>query len=140
MQKRVTVEVTITGKTSSSTRTEAQQRSKLKKEEMARRLGITGGIGSGKTTVCRIFRVLGIPVFVADNVARDVMESEPDIRAAQPGCRQGSVYSGSLDRKELARIIFNRPDLLRKVNEAVHPSVLETIQPNGLRLQIPLML
>ncbi|MCB0800348.1 MAG: dephospho-CoA kinase, partial [Bacteroidales bacterium] len=47
---------------------------------MARRLGVTGGIGSGKTTVCRIFRVLGIPVFVADVVARDLMNNNEDVR------------------------------------------------------------
>ena len=44
---------------------------------MARRLGVTGGIGSGKTTVCRIFRVLGVPVFVADVAAREVMNNDP---------------------------------------------------------------
>ena len=93
---------------------------------MAKRLGVTGGIGSGKTTVCRIFRVLGVPVFVADNVARDVMENEPDIRAAINLITGKDLYThGNLDRKELARIIFNRPDLLRKVNAAVHPEVLE---------------
>ncbi len=93
---------------------------------MAKRLGVTGGIGSGKTTVCRIFRVLGIPVFVADIVARDVMENESDIRAAINLITGRDLYTlGILDRKELARIIFNRPDLLRKVNAAVHPVVLE---------------
>lgn len=92
---------------------------------MARRLGITGGIGSGKTTVCRIFRVLGVPVFVADNVAKELMHSDGEIRTQLSQVAGKDLYvSGSLDRKELARIIFNRPDLLRKVNEAVHPSVL----------------
>lgn len=92
---------------------------------MARRLGVTGGIGSGKTTVCRIFRVLGVPVFVADNVARDLMSSDDEIRTQLNRIAGKDLYlSGSLDRKELARLIFNRPDLLRKVNETVHPSVL----------------
>jgi dephospho-CoA kinase len=92
---------------------------------MARRLGITGGIGSGKTTVCRIFKVLGIPVFVADNVAKELMHSDGEIRTRLNQVAGKDMYvSGSLDRKELARIIFNRPDLLRRVNEAVHPSVL----------------
>ncbi|MHC1731760.1 MAG: dephospho-CoA kinase [Bacteroidales bacterium] len=92
---------------------------------MARRLGITGGIGSGKTTVCRIFKVLGIPVFVADNIAKELMHSDGDIRTRLNQVAGKDLYvSGSLDRKELARIIFNRPDLLRRVNEAVHPSVL----------------
>ena len=92
---------------------------------MARRLGVTGGIGSGKTTVCRIFRVLGVPVFVADNVARELMNSDIGIRMRLNSVVGKDLYvTGSLDRKELARLIFNRPDLLRKVNEAVHPFVL----------------
>ncbi len=92
---------------------------------MAKRLGVTGGIGSGKTTVCRVFRVLGIPVFVADTVARDLMDSEPDIRASINLIIGKDLYAnGTLDRKELARVIFNRPDLLRKVNSTVHPAVL----------------
>lgn len=92
---------------------------------MARRLGVTGGIGSGKTTVCRIFRVLGVPVFVADNVAREIMENDPEVRSAINIIIGKDLYTtGTLDRKELARIIFNRPELLRKVNAAVHPEVL----------------
>lgn len=93
---------------------------------MAKRLGVTGGIGSGKTTVCRIFRVLGVPVFVADTEARDIMENEPEIRSAINLITGKDLYvTGTLDRKELARIIFNRPELLRRVNGAVHPAVLK---------------
>ncbi|MDM8001442.1 MAG: dephospho-CoA kinase [Bacteroidota bacterium] len=96
---------------------------------MAKRLGVTGGIGSGKTTVCRIFRVLGVPVFVADTVARDMMENEPELRTAINQIAGKDLYTtGTLDRKELARIIFNRPELLRKVNGVVHPAVLKQFE------------
>lgn len=96
---------------------------------MAKRLGVTGGIGSGKTTVCRIFRVLGVPVFVADTEARDIMENEPEIRSAINLITGKDLYvTGTLDRKELARIIFNRPELLRRVNGAVHPAVLKRFE------------
>jgi dephospho-CoA kinase len=96
---------------------------------MAKRLGVTGGIGSGKTTVCRIFRVLGVPVFVADTVARDMMENEPELRNAINQIAGKDLYTtGTLDRKELARIIFNRPELLRKVNGVVHPAVLKQFE------------
>ncbi len=92
---------------------------------MAKRLGVTGGIGSGKTTVCRIFRVLGVPVFVADTVAREVMEDDREIRTSINLIAGEDLYSsGTLNRKELARLIFNRPELLRRVNAAVHPAVL----------------
>ncbi len=92
---------------------------------MVKRLGITGGIGSGKTTVCRIFRVLGVPVFVADTVARQLMNGDPAIHDAINAIVGKDLYlSGELDRKELAKIIFNRPELLRMVNAVVHPAVL----------------
>ena len=93
---------------------------------MARRLGVTGGIGSGKTTVCRIFRVLGVPVFVADAAARDVMNNDPGIRDRINSIAGEDLYSGGeLDRMELARLIFNRPEMLKSVNAAVHPVVLQ---------------
>ena len=92
---------------------------------MARRLGVTGGIGSGKTTVCRIFRVLGVPVFVADVAARQLMNTDPVVRQEINAITGEDLYtSGELDRKELARLIFNRQELLRRVNEVVHPAVL----------------
>lgn len=93
---------------------------------MAIRLGITGGIGSGKTTVCRIFGVLGVPIFVADTVAKELMHSDPAIRDVINAIAEKDLYpSGELDRKELARIIFNRPELLYRVNAVVHPAVLQ---------------
>jgi dephospho-CoA kinase len=93
---------------------------------MARRLGVTGGIGSGKTTVCRIFRVLGVPVFVADAAAREVMNNDPGIRDRINSIAGKDLYSGGeLDRMELARLIFNRPEMLKSVNAAVHPVVLQ---------------
>lgn len=92
---------------------------------MARRLGVTGGIGSGKTTVCRIFRVLGVPVFVADVAARQLMNSDQAIRQEINAITGEDLYTtGELDRKELARLIFNKQELLRRVNEVVHPAVL----------------
>lgn len=92
---------------------------------MTRRLGVTGGIGSGKTTVCRIFRVLGVPVFVADIEARRLLNTDSAIRQEINSITGEDLYStGELDRKELARIIFNKPELLRRVNASVHPAIL----------------
>jgi dephospho-CoA kinase len=93
---------------------------------MAKRLGITGGIGSGKTTVCRIFRVLGVPVFVADLAAKDVMDNDDGIRNRVNTIAGKNLYvTGSLDRKELAGLIFNSPEKLHSINELVHPAVLD---------------
>lgn len=96
---------------------------------MAKRLGVTGGIGSGKTTVCRIFRVLGVPVFMADEVARSLMNSDSDIARGINSIAEKDLYTtGELDRRDLARLIFNQPDLLRRVNEVVHPAVLRNFE------------
>ncbi len=89
------------------------------------KIGITGGIGSGKSTVCRVFKVLGIPVFEADIIAKQLMHSDPEIRRQLIQCFGPSVYLNdeSVNRKYLAGIVFNDPCLLAKLNEMVHPAV-----------------
>jgi dephospho-CoA kinase len=88
------------------------------------RLGITGGIGSGKTSVCRVFGVLGIPVFSADRVAREIMESNDMIRQGVNSIAGRNLYeNGSLDRMALASLIFNDKTLLARVDALVHPVV-----------------
>jgi dephospho-CoA kinase len=90
------------------------------------KLGITGGIGSGKTSVCRVFEVLGIPVFSADREAREIMENDNDIIAGINSITGKDLYkNGSLDRTELASIIFNDTTILMKVNLLVHPAVFD---------------
>lgn len=89
------------------------------------KVGITGGIGSGKTTVCQIFEVLGVPVFYADKAAKLVMHSDETLIA---GIRENfgdEAYSetGRLNRKHLADIVFNDEKELEKLNTLVHPAV-----------------
>ena len=89
------------------------------------KLGITGGIGSGKTSVCRVFNILGIPVFSADSEAREIMEKENGVIRRINSITGMDLYSGgSLNRKELATLIFNNHMLLEKVNSLVHPIVI----------------
>lgn len=88
------------------------------------RLGITGGIGSGKTSVCRVFNVLGIPCFSADPAAREIMDSDADVMLKVNSIAGKDLYqNGSLDRMELAKLIFNNSSLLSKINSLVHPIV-----------------
>jgi dephospho-CoA kinase len=90
------------------------------------KLGITGGIGSGKTTVCRVFNVLGIPFFSSDADARKIMDSDDKIIEKVKTIAGKDVYSsGCLDRMELARLIFNNENLLKEINAVVHPIVFE---------------
>lgn len=92
---------------------------------MTLKIGITGGIGSGKSSVCKVFKVLGVPVFEADVVAKKLIESDPEIRNGLINLFGADIYSpnGRLDRKKLAGLIFNNDIQLQKVNELVHPAV-----------------
>lgn len=88
------------------------------------KLGITGGIGSGKTTVCRVFSVMGIPVFSADEEARKIQDNDHEVREMINSAVGKDLYkSGTLDRPELARLIFSNRELLEKINSIVHPVV-----------------
>ena len=88
------------------------------------KVGITGGIGSGKTTVCKMFETLGIPVYYADTQAKLLMSTDPELKASLQGYFGSEIYvDGILVRHQLAEIIFNDPDALEKVNSWVHPAV-----------------
>jgi len=89
-----------------------------------RKVAVTGGIGSGKSTVCRMFQVLGIPVFEADRVAKQLMVDDAALRAAIIE-RFGEAVLGAngLDRQALANIVFQDPAALTDLNALVHPAV-----------------
>jgi dephospho-CoA kinase len=90
------------------------------------KLGVTGGIGSGKTSVCKVFTVLGIPVFSTDRIAREIMDSDEHIISQINSIAGRDLYSnGSLDRMALASLIFNNNNMLEKVNSLVHPLVFD---------------
>lgn len=87
-------------------------------------LGLTGGIGSGKTTVAGFFRELGIPVYIADDEAKKLMNSDPEIKRKIKEIFGDAAYkNGILDRQFLASQVFNDRDLLEKLNSIVHPAV-----------------
>lgn len=89
------------------------------------KIGITGGIGSGKTTICKIFEVLGIPVFYADAAARELMtEDALLIKGVKDTFGQDSYFAdGSLNNRHIAAIVFNDTAELDKLNALVHPAV-----------------
>lgn len=92
------------------------------------KVGITGGIGSGKSTVCKVFSILGIPVFEADKIAKELMNTDPDIYRQITGLFGAAVYlpNHTINRKYLAGIVFSNPSLLAKLNAIVHPIVRKT--------------
>ncbi len=90
-----------------------------------KKIGITGGIGSGKTTVCEIFKLLGVPVFHADDEAKILQNNDLHIRELLIKLFGKHIYfpDGMLDRKKLAGLIFNNSEALAKVNSIIHPAV-----------------
>jgi dephospho-CoA kinase len=89
------------------------------------KIGITGNIGGGKTTVSKVFEVLGIPVFYADDAAKHVMVTDDilidGIKSAFG--RESYFDDGSLNRKHIAGIVFNDEKELARLNALVHPAV-----------------
>lgn len=90
------------------------------------KVGITGGIGSGKSLVCSVLEKFGIPVYYADKEARRLMNTSPGLRMAIQDVFGKEIYrSGELDRQEMGRRVFGEPELLQKLNHLVHPVVKE---------------
>ena len=89
------------------------------------RAGITGGIGSGKTTVCRIFEALGIPVYDADYWAKWLIANDPEVKQAITGLFGPEAYlpDGQYNRALIAGMVFQAPAKLAALNAAVHPAV-----------------
>jgi dephospho-CoA kinase len=89
------------------------------------KIGITGGIGAGKSTVASIFKVLGVPVFDADATAKNILNTDPVLREQIIATFGLETYKqGLLDKKYLATLVFNNPDQLAKLNALVHPATI----------------
>jgi dephospho-CoA kinase len=87
-------------------------------------IGVTGGIGSGKTLVCSILEVLGIPVYYADIEARKLMNSDPALKEGITGLFGDDAFlEGKLDRKFVGSKVFGHPEMLKSLNNLVHPAV-----------------
>jgi dephospho-CoA kinase len=89
------------------------------------KVGITGGIGSGKTTICKVFETLGIPVFYADEVAKQLMITDLILIEGVKEAFGTLSYlpNGILNNQHIANIVFNNKAELEKLNSLVHPAV-----------------
>lgn len=96
-------------------------------------IGLTGGIGSGKTTVAAIFETLAVPVFYADKVGRELLENDKDVIAEVRSAFGEAVMLGNKpDRRTLANLVFRDESLLQKLNTIIHPAVVG-VQQQWLR-------
>lgn len=100
-----------------------------------KKIGITGGIGSGKTIVCKFIETLNYPVFYADIEAKKILDF--DIEAKNKIIDAfGDVYkNGTADRKKIASIVFNNKSMLEKLNSIVHPKLLQNFDNWCLKKQ-----
>ena len=90
------------------------------------KIGITGGIGSGKSTVAKMFETLGIPVFYADTRAKILMDENEELKEKiQENFGKDAYVYGKLDRKHLSSIIFNDSKKLALLNSFVHPATIK---------------
>jgi len=93
---------------------------------MPKIIGLTGGIGSGKTTVANLFASLGIPVFNADDAAKQLMQNSPIIKNQLIQQFGDKVYEqGQLNKSYLASIVFGDPEKLAILNSIVHPVTIQ---------------
>jgi dephospho-CoA kinase len=94
-----------------------------------KKIGVTGGIGSGKTVVCDIFRTLGVKVYNADIRAKEILNSDHSVRSLIMENFGDDIYAdGMVDRKRLAAKVFNNPVELSKLNAIVHPAVAKDFE------------
>ncbi|MFL9829432.1 dephospho-CoA kinase [Flavobacterium sp. ST-87] len=90
---------------------------------MQKVVGLTGGIGSGKTTIANYLVSLGIPVYIADDAGKKVMQQQEITEAIESKFGKNIFENEQLNRSKLAEIVFNNPDQLKELNAIVHPAV-----------------
>jgi len=90
------------------------------------KIGLTGGIGSGKSTVAKVFEVLGIPVYYADDAAKRLMHDDEELKLKIKSAFGEDVFTdGSLNKKQLASIVFNNSEKLELLNKLIHPATIK---------------
>lgn len=90
---------------------------------MSKIIGLTGGIGSGKTMIANYIKSLGIPVYIADDEAREIMNTKEIIQMIETEFGKAVISDGKVNREMLAKLVFNNPEQLKKLNNIVHPQV-----------------
>ncbi len=90
------------------------------------KIGLTGGMGSGKTTVAQIFQVLGIPVYNADTEAKRLMNTNTDLKISiLKNFGEESYKDGMLNKAYISSVVFNDPAQLELLNSLVHPATMK---------------
>lgn len=90
-----------------------------------KKIGLTGGIGSGKSYIAKLFEALHVPVFYADMVAREILNESTILKQVNEALNTSIIdaNSGLADRKKIASLVFNAPEKLKLLNQIIHPAV-----------------
>ena len=89
------------------------------------KVGVTGGIGSGKTIVCRVFQTLGVPVFNADDAGRYLLRNNVQVKAAVRSLLGDGVFENGFPvPSKIASAVFGNPELLAGLNAIIHPATI----------------
>lgn len=105
---------------------------------MVLRIGLTGGIGSGKTTVAKIFETLGVPVYYADDEAKRLMNADPALKAAiTKHFGEKSYNEQGLDRSYIASVVFNDKKKLELLNSLTHPATIRDAEEWMKKQNVP---
>ncbi len=106
------------------------------------KIGITGGIGTGKSTICEIFALLGVPVYYADQAAKTLMATNSDLKQQLITTFGTATFTskGELDTKYVANKVFNDENALQQLNALVHPVVLADFEKWCSRQHTPYIL
>jgi dephospho-CoA kinase len=105
-------------------------------------VGITGGIGSGKSTVCRIFQLLKVPIYSSDDRAKWLMTNDSDLKSdiTMTFGEESYSHDGALNRAFLAEMVFSDPAKVRQLNGLVHPAVHRDFRKWAEQQQSPYLL
>lgn len=90
---------------------------------MTKIIGLTGGIGSGKSSIAKHIESLGIPVYIADVEAKKLLETEDVIAKVVGLFGKDILQDGKIDKKKIADVVFQNPEKLKKYNSIIHPEV-----------------
>ncbi len=88
------------------------------------KVGVTGGIGSGKSLVCDLFSLLGISVYRADDISHELTDADQSLKKELILSFGEDIYkNGHLDREKVSNIVFSAPEALKKINSIIHPAI-----------------
>ena len=105
---------------------------------MVLKIGLTGGIGSGKTTIAKIFELLGVPVYYADEASKRLYHTNKELMAGLKKHFGEDVYTNEqLNRSKLAAIVFNDPGKLELLNSLVHPLTIKDAEEWMQKQRVP---